>query len=345
MIARFLTRDTGHYSVQRRQFLSASAGIIGASICPSLLLANTASPKWSKAAPIPINVQEIYAAVHDNKIIVAGGIAAKLGVPYFTDAAFAYDPGTDTWGNLPDLPEPLHHVALVSTGTELWAIGGFNGGYSHIWRMRDKVYKLQADRWEPQPSLPGLQAEGVATSHKGNIHVVAGQQPRGEANSARSDHHEVPLHWYWDGTTWASLAPIPTPRNSATGGWIDNQLVVAGGRTAQGNLTVTEIYDAKEDPWRTAAPMPLPQAGTASVVHDNSLIVFGGEIFIPEAAVFPNVWRYRIDTDRWEKLPDMVTPRHGLGAGLIGDRAYVVAGATRPSGKGTSDLNEVLVLS
>ena len=40
--------------------------------------------------------------------------------------------------------------------------------------------------------------------------------------------------------------------------------------------------------------MPLPQAGTASVVLDDELLVFGGEIFSPEAAVFPNAWRYSL---------------------------------------------------
>jgi hypothetical protein len=40
----------------------------------------------------------------------------------------------------------------------------------------------------------------------------------------------------------------------------------------------------------------------------------------------------------------MPTPRHGLGAGLIGRTAYVVGGATFPSGRGTSDVNEALAL-
>ena len=43
-------------------------------------------------------------------------------------------------------------------------------------------------------------------------------------------------------------------------------------------------------------------------------------------------------------LPDMPTPRHGLGAGLIDGRVYVVGGATSPGGRGTTDLNEVLLI-
>ena len=100
-------------------------------------------------------------------------------------------------------------------------------------------------------------------------------EAKGYSIAERSDHTESHLHWVWDGSTWQDLAPIPTARNSATGGWIGDLLVVTGGRTASGNLADTEIYDKNTDTWRAAAPMPLPQAGTASVVVDDSLIVFG----------------------------------------------------------------------
>ena len=276
--------------------------------------------------------------------MVAGGIASKAGVPYFSDEVFQYDAEADSWQSLPDLPESLHHVALVSTGEKLLAIGGFNGGYTHVWRMREQVYELGENEWMPHSTLPTRQAEGVAAVQDGRIHIVTGQQPRGQDNRVRSDHTEGDLHWIWTGQTWDSLAPIPTPRNSATGGWIGQQLIVTGGRTQSGNLAVTEIYDSAEDRWRKAAPMPLPQAGTASVIHDHALVVFGGEIFVPRADVFPNVWRYRLDTDSWEALPDMPTPRHGLGACLLGEDAYVIGGATEPGGRGTSDLSEVLTL-
>ena len=343
--------------MRRRTFLTLATSVMGSTALNHRLQAEaiperpqSSRPRpepanvWRTAAPVPITTQEIYPAVHQGKLIVAGGIAPRLGVPYFTRAVFAYDADSDTWSRLPDLPEALHHVALVSTGEELWAMGGFHGAVTHIWKMRDNVYRLRNDRWETLPPLPGPQAEGVATFHSGTIHIVTGQQPRGTANRKRSDHQEMRLHWYWDGTGWDSLAPLPTPRNSATGGWIDNQLVVAGGRTSAGNLSTNEIYDAKEDRWRRASPMPLPQAGTASVVHNGSLLVFGGEIFSPEPAVFPNVWRYQLETDRWEAMPDMLTPRHGLGAGLIGNQAFVVGGARRPSGEDTSNVNEVLDL-
>ena len=329
--------------MHRRQFLTWQASLLA---FPGLVNANTKAnaARWSVGPPLPRQVQELYTAVHQQKLYVAGGIGARLGVPYFTNKVSAFDPAAQVWRDVPDLPEDLHHVALVSNGTQLFGMGGFNGGYTHVWRMRDAVYELQNDHWVKITTLPTPQAEGVVAHHKGLIHVVTGQQPKGEANSERSDHTESHLHWVWDGSTWQDLAPIPTARNSATGGWIGDLLVVTGGRTASGNLADTEIYDKNTDTWRAAAPMPLPQAGTASVVVDDSLIVFGGEIFQPEASVFGNVWRYHVSRDQWEALPDMPNPRHGLGAGKIGDDIYVVGGATEPGGRGTSSLTEILTL-
>ena len=300
---------------------------------------------WRAAKPLPVNIQELYPAVHRSRLYVAGGIAAKLGTPYFTDVCLSYDPVRDEWLEESTLPENRHHAALCSTANRLFLVGGFNGGYTHVWRMRGEMHELTEGGWEPRSPLPAPQAEGVlSAAPDGQLHLVTGQSPRGTANKARSDHHEVNLHWRYDlsADRWESAAPIPTPRNSATGGWFGNELIVAGGRTASGNLDVTEIYDLKEDKWRTAEPLPLPQAGTAGAIVDDGLIVFGGEIFQPEADVFGNVWRYAVEEGNWQALPALPTPRHGIGAGRIGDEIFVIGGATRPGGRGTTNLNEVL---
>ena len=308
------------------------------------------APSWSNAAPMPINTQELYPAVHKGKLYVAGGIAAEKGNLYFTDRIFSYDDVKNHWADEARLPKPLHHAALVSIKTNtqdrLFLVGGFHGSESHFWRMQNEVYELVEGEWHASLNLPSPQAEGVLAAHQSDIHLVSGQSPKGKANSQRSDHQEVSRHLIWQAgaNKWEQAAPIPLARNSATGGWIDDQLIVTGGRNAAGNFADTHIYDKKEDRWRDAAPMPLPQAGTASVVDQQSLIVFGGEIFTPKADVFKHVWRYNLARDQWQPLPDLITPRHGLGAGKLNGRAYVVGGATQPSGVGTSNVNEVLAL-
>mgnify|MGYP006246422989 FL=1 len=45
---------------------------------------------WQSAPALPIPVQEICAATVKNQLYVAGGIAAKLGIPYFTDLSLIH---------------------------------------------------------------------------------------------------------------------------------------------------------------------------------------------------------------------------------------------------------------
>jgi len=42
------------------------------------------------------------------------------------------------------------------------------------------------------------------------------------------------------------------------------------------------------------------------------------------------VWALRPGTRRWLRLPDLPTPRHGLGVVGLGGRVWVVAGGPEP---------------
>ena len=42
------------------------------------------------------------------------------------------------------------------------------------------------------------------------------------------------------------------------------------------------------------------------------------------------VYAYSLSTRRWRRLPDLPSPRHGLGVVSSGGRVYVVAGGPEP---------------
>jgi len=282
--------------MNRRRFINYSALTLSGFSNRSLGRESAPYSLWSQAAPLPINTQELYPAVHRGRLYVAGGIASRFGAVYFTNRFFSYNPTTDSWKDETELPENLHHAALVSTGDRLFLVGGFNGGYTHIWRMRNTVYEYVDKTWVKHTSLPRPQAEGVLTALDNNIHLVTGQSPKGKANTKRSDHHEVSTHLIWQpgAPQWELAAPIPLARNSATGGWVNDQLIVTGGRNANGNFNHTHRYDKQADRWYDAAPLPLPQAGTASIVVDDGIIVFGGEIFVPNTQpCYTKAWSWR----------------------------------------------------
>jgi hypothetical protein len=73
------------------------------------------------------------------------------------------------------------------------------------------------------------------------------------------------------------------------------------------------------------------------------LFTFGGEGNPADPqGIFPQVEVYDPASDRWSGLPDLPTPRHGMGAAVSGEQIYVPGGAT-VAGFRASDANEALL--
>ena len=73
--------------------------------------------------------------------------------------------------------------------------------------------------------------------------------------------------------------------------------------------------------------MQKPRGGIASVRVGRRVVVFGGEEDTARSA------RSRSSTPRtrrWRRLPDMRTPRHGLGGAARGKRVYAIEGGPQP---------------
>src|SRR5205823_1275266 len=66
---------------------------------------------WAMGRDSPFRVQQLEAAVLDNRIWLAGGL---LGPDQATNKTEYYDPTLRTWGTGPNLPFLVHHAALVN---------------------------------------------------------------------------------------------------------------------------------------------------------------------------------------------------------------------------------------
>lgn len=304
----------------------------------------SATGNWAAKADLPYRVQEIYPALHQGKLWVAGGLSPDVPAAQQNVSArvVVYDPRADTWTDGPPLPEPRHHPVLVSTGDELWAFGGFviaNGGR---WSNSRDVLRLAdgAEQWQRVAKLPAPLSETVAGVVDGAVYLATGRSPRDAGNADWGDQTDTPTAWRFDPATltFEPRASAPHALNSAAGAVLGGKLYVAGGRTVNGgNAASLQIYEPATDQWRTGADMPQAQGGLAAAAVNGLLYVFGGEYFgAGGGGVYAESWVYQPAADRWLALPDMPVPRHGLGAVTIGEKIYVVAGATAAGGNGTS---------
>lgn len=315
---------------------------------------STPTVRWSRAADATVARQEIYPAVLDGRIIVAGGVLSQS--PGFTDHVEAYDAKAGRWSTLAPLPEGRHHIALAEAGGKIYGIGGFSGAIPD-WRAHATVfvYDVHANRWSPGPSLPQARAEGVVASAKGKIYFIGGRVPTSPKAAHISEHTDTRRGEALDPRTgrWKPIADAPSARNSAAAAVIDNKIYVVGGRQmvtqADGrqrpvNVATLEVYDPAADRWETKAAMPQAQGGLAAAAYDGKLYAFGGEQFVPTSKVFADAWVYDPRTDRWSALPAMPTPRHGHGAAVVGNRIFLIGGGEKV-GVGASRVQEVLEIS
>lgn len=344
---------------RRATLLGASATLAACGVQPQAISQQPSQPSnaagcWSAQPPLPFAVQEIYPAAHNNRVHIAGGLLGESGrVVGVSDQHIGYDPATGASATLAALPAMRHHPHAVDHKDRLYLLGGFGtnpGAVNWIMSTDTLHYDDAANSWTTLTPAPEPHAEVVATSLGERIHVVGGRRPKGAANAAYGDHEDVDRHLVFDpaANTWSQAAPALSARNSAAGAVIGGLWHVAGGRSVAGGPSdAHEVYDPREDRWRNAAPMPKGSGagGNAAVTLGGALYVFGGEYFDNGGRVHPEVWRYGPKADAWTAATPMPTPRHGLGAVVIGDAAWLVGGARKPSGADTSDAVERFTLA
>ena len=323
--------------LNRRQFVLAST----ASLMPLPLMA---SPVWQTSKALPYAVQEIYPVVHNNQIIVAGGLYVNdKGSIAVAKTVIAYDLTSKEWTYLPELPEPRHHPMLCSVKGKLFSFSGFVTNDNGRWVASRDVMQLDEEngRWlKLDTQMPFPMCETVSMVRGNDVHLATGRRPSSSANSQWRDQTDINHHLIYDteAQQWREGAPAPTARNSAAAAVIDGLWYVVGGRTVdEGNKSMTEVYDPAQDKWFSRANMPQAQGGLAAAPLNGKLYVFGGEYFNDGGGVYPEVWEYDPGRDFWRQTSFMPVPRHGLGALTIDSSIYVIAGAARAGGSETSD--------
>ena len=85
--------------------------------------------------------------------------------------------------------------------------------------------------------------------------------------------------------TWTERSPMPTSRDHAFSGVVNNKIYVIGGRIGAGNVPATsnidvvEEYDPATNLWGAVKQkMPTPRSGGGVATYNGRIYVAGGEI-------------------------------------------------------------------
>lgn len=289
---------------------------------------------WSAAPPVfggP--VQETAAVMLDGKLYVIGGFQSMSEI---VPSVSVFDTATCTWSDGPPLPRPVHHAnAAVVNGT-IFVLGSMVAGFVAIGDVWSWNPTTDAG-WMPRASMPAGSQRGSAVVGviDGAIYLAGGL--RNGAQATLSSYSPA-------SDTWNTALPqLPQINDHGCGGVVGGKLYVTGGRMGTTSSRSNQVFEyTPGGSWASRAPMPTARGGTACGVLGNRIIVVGGE-GNPGATsgVFSEVEAYDAVMDRWDTLPPMVTPRHGMAAAAWSGALYVPGGASREL-FGAVDTHEVL---
>lgn len=202
--------------------------------------------EWQPRSNLPRPLANIQAVELKNLIYVPGGTLADGRL---TNGVVRYDAIADAWGQGPPLPEPRAGYALVSTGENLYLLGGFD---SHGVVNNVLVFDPRDGSWRDGPTLPAPRAFAGAVVLNGRIYVAGGFDGTRPSNSL------FVLDLSAAEPAWTTAAPMQTARSGLGLGTEGSALYAFGGGWDQA-LDFHERYDPFSNTWSTVAS---PFSGT-----------------------------------------------------------------------------------
>ena len=272
---------------------------------------------WVSGEALPFPRQEHGVVELDGTIVVVAGVDDG---PRTGGWVQAYDPASDTWSDLPELPVAVHHPNVAAVDGHLYLLGALDSAFQD--QPHAYVLAPAASAWVelgPMPADRVVGSAGVAVLD-GQVHLVGGLK----------DRVSVALHTVYHPATdsYTALPDAPSARDHLAVGVVGDRLVATAGRA--GGLTAfvdtTEVY-TEGDGWVAAAPIPTPRGGVAAAALDGRLHVLGGEGSTLASGVFDEHEVYDPDTDTWSQAEPLPLPVHGMGAASVGGTLWVPGGA------------------
>ncbi len=282
--------------------------------------------KWEQLSPAPLARTEVAAARVGGRIYVVGGFESG-GVP--SRAVESFDPARRRWETVPPLPITLNHVGAVAWDGRLYVIGGYTDlpgrGVGQISRRLFR-YDPRTRRWTELAQLPVPRAAFAAGVVADRLYIAGGSTDS-EQTTTRVDIYDF-RH-----DRWRPGPPIKVAREHLAGAVAgaprSRRFYVLGGRDFYGgeNYRTVERLNPRTGRWSRLPGMLVPHGGFAAAGVGRRVVVAGGErlgegLFgtIAAAEVYDPAQR------RWNRLPDLPTPRHGLGVAALGNSVYAIEG-------------------
>ncbi|MXY27340.1 hypothetical protein F4Y59_04140 [Candidatus Poribacteria bacterium] len=299
---------------------------------------------WEVVTEIPTERADFATAVVDGKIYLFGGTLFENargrkrenepGIwrgPFGTSVAEVYDPRTNTWERLADMPTARAHARAAVVDGKIYVIGGYAGIDNRGENLRfpkvTEVYDPQTDTWErKQDMLVARRSFGIGVV-AGKIYVIGGLNYL--IKPWRLDLVEM---YDPDTDTWSNRAKMSTRRHLLQAAVIKDTIYAIGGSgwpevvNQRGPfLQTVEIYRPKTNRWKKGVDMPRLRSSFSAVVVSDRIYVIGGVDGVV-VTYLGTVEVYDPAKEKWHESSPMPTGKKPFGVAAVNGRIYVFGG-------------------
>lgn len=289
--------------------------------------------QWTSAAKAPVVRTEHMTAMVGGKLYLIGGY---LDNKYLSTARFdVYDPATNKWTRLADLPQKLTHAGCASDDRFIYMAGGYTVdstgkkqviGVNNAWR-----YDTVAGTWSAMPNLPERLGAGAMVLVGRTLYYLGGfEWWMKDTNKIYSLNLDSPS------SGWKLFGRMPEANNHFGAAVHDGWVYVMAGQT--GNDATAKF---KNSAWRwqpgttnwqrlpNLVGPPRSHVWSSTIVFQNRIWVMGGETdtgMPNKPRSVPAVDVYDPVTNSWSRNTDLPSGRSTGSAAVWGDKVIFSSG-------------------
>ncbi len=260
---------------------AAIAGILGTN---SLAIYDIQSDTWTSGAVVPYEgLNHQATAVYHGKLYTFGG----LGPEQLLDTlVLVYDPTSDSWQELPPMPETRQSATAVTLGDAIYIVGGAGSNAAALLR-----YQPDSGEWTVLAEMSQIRNHLAAVVLDGEIYAIGGREEN--PLSARIVDFDLVEIYNPETNTWRRGPSLNFPRAGFAAAAIDGKIYVAGGELLSHlppDLEPSvEMFDPATNRWEVIDELPIPLHGVAGIGHEGKFYLLAGSNRPNSASSFSRV--------------------------------------------------------
>jgi N-acetylneuraminic acid mutarotase len=297
------------------------ASILGVALAGRAIVAGRSpsswSLQWTQSASFPEPRAGYAAGVLDGKLVIAGGTYWQGVKDHWTKKLYsasthAFDPASQRWEKLPDLPIPLGYPAAAVVGNKLYVLGGYTGS-----AVNQKIFTLQKIgsryTWSVLGNMSSQRIFASAVSVGKTIYLVGGTtafEPVDAVGTCCTTNTVTSTLLAFDtdhpARSWQQLSSYPAkarwlPAVTSDGKsiWLFGGIFKAEPRASVTKFDEVLRYDLSQGKWYVMAPLPKGVADLQSLTSlaiEDRILLFTGQ---------RNVWQVDLHTQQYAETTPM----------------------------------------